>query len=275
MKTLNGRIDFLMLISVDGANPNGDPLCSGRPRIDTDGHGIISDVCIKRKLRNRLSQTGEEIFITPSSLGGDTLSARADQLEYIDSRQFISGACRKWYDVRTFGQVFAFNIRTAEHRSLGIRGPVTIQRARSVHPVEIAESALTRCINAVSAGRRNADTFGFKSYVRYGLYVMKGSVCPFRAAETGFDRRDADKLKDALYSIFTNDASAARPEGSMQMKRLYWWQHDAVSGRYPAYRVFETVTPRLREHCTQPCCFDDYIIEESFPDKLVPEIYFT
>ena len=275
MKTLEGRIDFMMLISVDGANPNGDPLCSGRPRIDNDGYGIISDVCIKRKLRNRLAEAGEDIFVTPSSDIKETLSARAGQLEYIDSHQFISEACRKWYDVRTFGQVFAFNIRTAEHRSLGIRGPVTIQRAKSVHPIEITESAVTRCINAVGTGKRSSDTFGFTSYVKYGLYVMKGSVCPLMATKTGFDRRDADKLKDALYCIFTNDASAARPEGSMQMKRLYWWQHDAVSGRYPAYRVFDTVTPRLREQCTQPCCFDDYIIEERFPDGLVPEIYYT
>lgn len=275
MRSLDGRIDFLMLISVDGANPNGDPLCGGRPRIDTDGFGIISDVCIKRKLRNRLSQAGEEIFVTPSSYGGETLSSRAGQIEYIDTRQFICDACRKWYDVRAFGQVFAFNIRTAEHRSLGIRGPVTVQRAKSLHPVEITESALTRCINSMGEGRRNSDTFGYTSYVKYGLYLLKGSVCPHYASTTGFDKHDADKLKDALCSIFTNDASAARPEGTMQMKRLYWWQHTSESGRYPAYRVFDTVTPRLREQCTQPCCFDDYIIEESFSNGLIPEIYYT
>lgn len=247
---LEHRIDFMALISVSNANPNGDPARLGRPRIDSDGFGVISPVCIKRKLRDRLSEMGEEIFVTPSANGGDVLAKRASAIT--SGAEYAKRACAKWYDVRAFGQIFAF----PGIHSPGVKGAVTVQPAYSVHPVELSDMKITRCIRSNSNDRGNP--MGTLNFVKYGLYVLKGSVNAFSAEKTGFSEEDAAKLRTALIHIFDNDSSSARPVGSMEMKRLYWWEHTGKCGEYSPARVFGSVGFSLK--CSKPRCFDDYII---------------
>ncbi len=264
------RVDFMGLISVSHANPNGDPLNGGRPRIDSDGCGIITDVCLKRKLRNRLAEMRTPIFVTPPANEQDSLERRASVIAMNTKEDFAARACRRWFDVRSFGQVFSFSGRRG---CVNIRGPVSIQHAFSVDPIEIEEIPLTRCINGKSSKGRTSDTLGFRPYVRYGLYVLKGSICAGQAQKTGFSEQDSIRLRNALLNIFTGDASSARPEGSMTLERFYWWNHHSFNGDYPASVVFDTIRPHKREGVTQPSCFSDYIIEENHIAGLTPRIF--
>lgn len=265
MPVLSQRIDFLALISVSSANPNGDPINGGRPRTDSGGYGIISPVCIKRKLRDRLSEMGEEILITPPEHEGDVLASRAMQIP--GGAGYSQRACERWFDVRAFGQVFAFPGLYAP----GVRGAVSVQPAVSVHLVNIYRTKITRCIG-VSENNRSKPSIGVCFGVRYGLYVLRGSISAYAAQKTGFSEEDSEKLRTALIHIFSNDGSSARPVGSMQMKRLYWWKHGTMAGRYSPERVFGTVDPMLTaEGC--PERFEDYRIDHFPLAGLTPEIY--
>ena len=263
--------DFMENQEVSGATPNGDPLLGGRPRTDSNGFGMISDVCIKRKLRDRLSEMGENILVTSQHSGDDSIAKRIASLRGLDYSVLHEQACSHWYDVRAFGQVFAF--KGAHSRFQDVRGAVTIQHCFSLHPVEIVELPLTRCINMSTEKRRSSDTLGSKSFVRYGLYVLKGSINTHYAAKNGFSDIDAEKLKAALISLFQNDASAARPEGSMILERLYWWKHSTAYGDYPSHMVFDSVMPKLREGVEKPLSFSDYEIFEQPLKGLSPEIF--
>ena len=268
---LNHKIDFLGLISVSFANPNGDPLDCNRPRTDSEGLGIISDVCIKRKLRDRLAESGEQILISPPSDRFDSINERLKQLHLSRNEDISEKACDKWYDVRAFGHVF-FGAGRKNSKSESVRGAVSIQHAISVHPVELIELPITRCINSTDTRNKHCDTLGFKYLVRYGLYMLKGSVCVHAANKTGFSDEDADKLISALKGLFDNDCSASRPEGSMVMERLYIWRHENTLGKYPSAKVFDTIKPVLNEGCTDPRSFSDYTVEEQHLNGLMPEI---
>ncbi len=261
------KIDLMALISVCGADPNGDPLCGGRPRTDSDGYGIITDVCIKRKLRDRLSEMGESILITPQNDRSDSIAKRIAAIKPQDS----SDICAHFYDARAFGQVAAAS--RSPLRTEGIRGAVSISHAFSLHPVDIVELPITRCINSETQKSRGSDTLFFRSFVRYGLYVLKGSINTHYAAKNGFCERDAEKLRSALCALFQNDTSAARPEGSMIMERLYWWRHNSAYGDYPSHIVYDSVKIQLRDGITKPLCFEDYEITELQLSGLSPEIY--
>lgn len=261
------KTDFMALISVSGANPNGDPLCGGRPRTDNDGYGIITDVCIKRKLRDRLSDMGEDILITPQRSCSDSISKRISAAKAQNSAEL----CRRFYDVRAFGQVVAIS-RSPLHTE-GIRGAVSIGHAFSLHPVDIIELPITRCINSVTAKGRGSDTLGFKSFIRYGLYQLRGSVNVHYAKKNGFSRQDKDKFIKALATLFQSDISSARPEGSMAIERLYVWQHSSAYGDIPSHKVVGSVNIQLRDGIEKPLCFEDYEITEQPISGLSPDIY--
>jgi CRISPR-associated protein Csd2 len=231
MTVLKNKIDFVALVSATKANSNGDPLNGNRPRTDYNGMGEISDVCIKRKIRNRMQDLGNAIFVQSDDRSDDgfkSLSERASSvLKGIkDKDTYAKTACETWMDVRSFGQVFAFKSTEKSGVSVGVRGPVSVHQAVSVSPVEIESLQITKSVNGEPGDKRAADTMGMKHYVRFGLYIIKGSINVQLAEKTGFTEEDANVVKECLRTLFVNDASSARPEGSMEVVKLYWWQHN-------------------------------------------------
>lgn len=283
MGALQNKIDFTLLITAKNANPNGDPLNGNRPRENYDGLGEISDVCIKRKIRNRLQDMGEKIFVQSDDRcddGFDSLRARADANEALkaiskgkntDRDEFAKTACAEWIDVRSFGQVFAFK---GDAVSVGVRGPVSIQQALSVSPVDIVSMQITKSVNSEGGKEGKAsDTMGMKHRVEFGLYVINGSINCQLAEKTGFTYEDAEKIKQALLTLFENDTSSARPDGSMEVCRLYWWKHDSKTPKYSSAKVRRQVEVSLKEGVSRPTSFNDYIVKLNELDGLVCEKY--
>lgn len=265
MAVLTTKIDFSALVCVNMANPNGDPLDNNRPRNSYNGLGEISDVCIKRKIRNRLQDLGESIFVQSSDRSDDgckSLSERASAVTkgIKSNEQYAELACKTWTDVRSFGQVFAFKSKESSGVSVGVRGPVSIHHASSISPVEIVSMQITKSVNGDPAEKKSSDTMGTKHMVRFGLYRIKGSINVQLAQKTGFTQEDADKIKECLRSLFENDSSAARPEGSLYVHRLYWWQHNCASGQYPSHKVHNALKVTCKEGVKTASSIDDYEI---------------
>lgn len=277
MAELKNKIDFVALISVTRANSNGDPLNGNRPRIDYNGMGEISDVCIKRKIRNRMQDLGNAIFVQSDDRCDDgfkSLSERASAATkgIKDKDQYAKTACEKWLDVRSFGQVFAFKSTEKSGVSVGVRGPVSIHQAVSVSPVEVESMQITKSVNGEPGEKRASDTMGMKHFVRFGLYKIKGSINVQLAEKTGFSQEDADIIKECLRTLFVNDASSARPEGSMEVVKLYWWQHNCKDGQYSPAKVHRSIHVELKDPQKLPTCADDYIITVDPLPGLVPEV---
>lgn len=283
METLQNKIDFSMIITAKNANPNGDPLNGNRPRETYDGLGEISDVCIKRKIRNRLQDMGEKIFVQSDDRcddGFDSLRARAEGNESIKAiskgkntnrDEYAKTACAEWLDVRSFGQVFAFK---GDAVSVGVRGPVSIQQAVSVSPVDVVSMQITKSVNSESGKEGKAsDTMGMKHRVEFGLYVVNGSINCQLAEKTGFTADDAEKIKQALLTLFENDSSSARPDGSMEVCRLYWWKHEGKTPKYSSAKVHRQLEVRLKEGVSRPASFNDYDVALKELDGLNVEKY--
>lgn len=257
---LNNKIDFVLFIDVTAANPNGDPLSGNMPRQDNNLHGIMSDVCIKRKIRNRLQDAGEPIFVVANDRIEDNFRSLQKRFEDVfttkDKDQDVyTGACEKWTDVRAFGQTVTF-----QKRSIGIRGPVSISLAKSLDPVEVTTMQITRSTNGMEADvgkSRSSDTMGSKHYVEYGLYKVCGSINPYFAERTGFTDEDAEKIKEALRTLFVNDISSARPDGSMEVKKLYWVKHPSKLGTVSSAKVHQLFN-YTKNGNTAPTSFDCY-----------------
>ncbi len=279
---LNHKIDFSVIITAKNANPNGDPLNGNRPREAFDGCGEISDVCIKRKIRNRLQDMGEKIFVQSDDRcddGCDSLHTRANQNERIkeiskgkntDRNAFAQAVCEEWIDVRSFGQVFAFK---GDPVSVGVRGPVSIQQAVSVSPVDIVSMQITKSVNGESGKESKAsDTMGMKHRVTFGMYVINGSINCQLAEKTGFSDEDAEKIKSALCTLFENDASSARPEGSMEVCRVYWWEHDCKTPKCSSAKIHRALKIKLKDSVLAPHSFEDYEITLNEIEGIAPEI---
>lgn len=265
MSMLNNKIDFAVLVSVTMANPNGDPLDGNRPRTSYTGFGEISDVCIKRKIRNRMQDLGHSIFVQSDDRCDDgckSLSERAKaRLGQVKNRdEYARLACETWLDVRSFGQVFAFKSSDKNGVSVGVRGPVSIHQAVSVSPVEVKSYQITKSVNGEPDEKRSSDTMGSKHMVRFGLYLIKGSINVQLAQKTGFTREDAEVVRECLRTLFENDASAARPDGSMEVCRLYWWEHSCPCGQYSSAKVHRCLHPVLKDGVEQPGSLADYNI---------------
>ncbi|KAF1296679.1 type I-C CRISPR-associated protein Cas7/Csd2 [Enterococcus sp. JM4C] len=277
MNTLQKKIDFKVVVSVENANPNGDPLNGNRPRQNFDGVGEISDVAIKRKIRNRLQDMGEKIFVQSDDRADDglkSLKERVDSIEELkkissdkkkaDTARFSELACETWIDTRSFGQVFAFK---GLELSVGVRGPVSIQTAVSVDPITINSMQITKSVNSVSeGGGKSSDTMGTKHFVDFGLYIFNGSINVQLAEKTGFTTADAEKIKEALRTLFENDASSARPDGSMSVEKIYWWEHPTKMGKHSSAKVHRSVKYQKKAEVDVPKSIEDYeVIEESLP----------
>ncbi|MBK3496456.1 type I-C CRISPR-associated protein Cas7/Csd2 [Viridibacillus sp. YIM B01967] len=254
MTTLDHKIDFTVIFSVQNANPNGDPLNGNRPRQNFDGYGEVSDVCIKRKIRNRMQDAGETIFVQSNERTTDaykSLRERADanvELKEVskgknaDPAMYEKIACESWFDVRAFGQVFAFKAESkGQGVSVGVRGPVSIHPAISLQPINITSLQITKSVNSESGDKKGSDTMGMKHRVDYGVYKFSGSINTQLAEKTGFTNEDAEKLKEALITLFENDASSARPEGSIEVHKVYWWEHNSKIGQYSSAKVHRSL----------------------------------
>lgn len=276
MTTLQNKIDFAIVFSVRHANPNGDPLNGNRPRTDYGGFGEITDVCIKRKIRDRLLEAGHAIFVQSDDRNKDgetSLKNRAESGKNglgkaafgtkANKDETAKKACDRWFDVRAFGQVFAFGkTNDASGVSIPIRGPVTIQSAFSVEPVSVTSTQITKSVSGEGDGsKRGSDTMGMKHRVDQGIYVCYGSMNPQLAERTGFSDADAETLKAILPRLFENDASSARPEGSMAVKKVIWWKHNSKAGRCSSANVHGSLS-------VQP----DGTIDLADLDGLKPEI---
>jgi CRISPR-associated protein Csd2 len=284
METMKNKIDFAVIINVKNANPNGDPLNGNRPRVNYDGLGEISDVCIKRKIRNRLMEAGYAIFVQSDDNRVDdypSLRKRAEgeisKENWKDEKNFREAVCQKWIDVRAFGQVFAYEgDKKGGGVSIGIRGPVSIQSAFSVTPVldRISSIQITKSVSSEGDGtKRSSDTMGMKHRVDHGVYVFYGSINPQLASKTGFSDEDAEAIKKVLADLFDNDASSARPEGSMEVYKVYWWKHNCKNGQYSSAKVHRSLKVEAKSDVDFPNDIEkDYdIIFQPLPG-LDPEI---
>lgn len=263
MSILSNKIDFAVLVSVTMANPNGDPLDGNRPRTSYNGFGEISDVCIKRKLRNRMQDMGQHIFVQSDDRCDDGCKSLRERANAVlgktkDRDEYARIACETWMDVRSFGQVFAFSASDKSGVSVGVRGPVSIHQAVSLSPVEVKSLQITKSVNGEPGEKRSSDTMGSKHIVRFGLYLVKGSINVQLAQKTGFTNEDAGIVRECLRTLFENDASSARPDGSMEVCRLYWWEHNCPCGQYSSAKVHRSLHVALKDGVEQPDSFEDY-----------------
>ncbi|MEW6178214.1 MAG: type I-C CRISPR-associated protein Cas7/Csd2 [Pseudomonadota bacterium] len=271
--SLANRYDFVLLFDVKDGNPNGDPDAGNLPRLDAEtGHGLVTDVALKRKVRNFVGLVkGEqplyEIYVKERAILNNqhkrayVAIGREDLLDGEDKKHkggeavddARSWMCRNFYDVRTFGAVMSTGVKCGQ-----VRGPVQLTFARSVDPIVAQEHALTIC-----AARKDDKPIeeqigiqGRKHTVPYGLYVAHGFVSAFLAKQTGFSEEDLKLLWDALSQMFEHDRSAAR--GEMATRGLYVFKHDSELGNAPAHALFQRIRVRRKEEVEVPRCFEDY-----------------
>ena len=274
---LTKRYDFVLLFDVKDGNPNGDPDAGNLPRLDAEtGNGLITDVCLKRKVRNfiQLSKQGEpgfDIFIREKAILNNAIDAAHDSEEVKKqekpadkteaARQFM---CAKYFDIRTFGAVMSTGKNAGQ-----VRGPVQMTFARSIDPIVSSEHSITRMAVAteVEAEKQKGDnrTMGRKFTVPYGLYRAHGFVSAHLAAQTGFSNDDLNVFWEALEKMFWEDHSAAR--GEMNVRGLYIFEHSTALGNAPASDLFEKINVEKKNPSTPARSFDDYSvkIDESMP----------
>ncbi|MEW4286104.1 type I-C CRISPR-associated protein Cas7/Csd2 [Priestia koreensis] len=283
MSILENKIDFAVVLSVTKANPNGDPLNGNRPRQDYDGYGEISDVAIKRKIRNRLQDLGESVFVQSDDRKVDEYKSLRDRAEgneklskilkekNVSKDDFARAACQEWIDVRSFGQVFAFKgSGKGGGVSVGVRGPVSVHTATSVNPIDITSMQITKSVNSETGEKKSSDTMGMKHRVDFGVYVFYGSINTQLAEKTGFTKSDADKIKESLITLFENDLSSARPEGSMEVHKVYWWEHNSKMGQYSSAKVHRSLN--VEANVDTPKSVEDYQFTHKELDDLKVEV---
>ena len=256
--SIENRYEFVLLFDVENGNPNGDPDAGNMPRVDPEtGFGIVTDVCLKRKIRDYVSLVKEnespfKIYVRK----GDIAKARA----------FM---CENYYDVRAFGAVMS----TGDAVCGQVRGPVQINFARSIDPIVPRELSITRCAVTKKEDEKKERTIGKKYIVPYALYRAEGYVSASLAQKksrlvmdgTGFDETDLNLLWEALMNLFEHDHSAAR--GKMVARKLFVFKHDSILGCAPSHILFEKI--KVTKKCDGPArSFSDYVIELEKEDNM-------
>lgn len=256
MAKLEKRYDFVLYFDVKDGNPNGDPDAGNLPRIDAEtGNGIVTDVCIKRKVRNFVqitkgNETGYDIFVKEKAVLNNEidemykeLGIKANSKEKTKAKgeeveKGRAAMCKKFYDIRTFGAVLSTGANAGQ-----VRGPVQLTFARSVEPIVSFEHSITRMAvtSEEESEKQGGDnrTMGRKYTIPYGLYKAYGFVSPHFASSTGFSTEDLDLLWEALVQMFEFDRSAAR--GLMTTRRLVIFEHQTALGTKPADELFNRV----------------------------------
>lgn len=267
--SINKRYEFVLLFDVENGNPNGDPDSGNMPRIDPEtSHGIVTDVCIKRKIRNyvefvKKDVPGFDIYVTE----GDALNTKhlkaymAFDLKSEpkklpskneDAQKVIGFMCQNFYDIRTFGAVMTTEVNCGQ-----VRGPVQINFARSIEPVIQQEVTITRV--AVTNERdkeKKEHEMGHKYIIPYALYMVEGYVSALLAEKTGFTDEDLKLLWEALTNLFEHDRSAAH--GKMATRKLIVFEHESKYGNAPAHKLFDAIKVEARDSSKPSRCFDDY-----------------
>jgi CRISPR-associated protein Csd2 len=264
---MNHRYDFLYLFDCQDANPNGDPDAGNLPRLDVEtGQGLVTDVCLKRKIRNFVAMTanGDDNRRIYFSEGAVLNNLHKGAYEAVGEKpaqkvkpevkdKVTAWMCEHYYDVRTFGAVMSTEINCGQ-----VRGPVQMSFARSINPIVSSEHAITRSSVTNEKDIEKERTMGRKFTVPYGLYKAQGFVNPFLAKQTGFSDADLELLFSALENAFQFDQSAARPAGSMSPRRLIVFKHDNELGKAPSHKLFEAVTVKRKDGVESPRSFADY-----------------
>ncbi len=281
-EAIKNRYDFVILFDVENGNPNGDPDAGNMPRIDPEtGCGLVTDVCLKRKIRNYVETAKEDapgyrIYIKDQvplqrsdaealaylGVQGDLKAAKKDD-PTLDGkiRDFM---CRNFYDIRTFGAVMTTFVKGALNCGQ-VRGPVQLGFARSVDPILPQEVTITRvAITTEADAEKKGTEMGRKYIVPYGLYRAEGYVSANLARKTtGFSEEDLALLWQAILNMFENDRSAAR--GKMAVRELIVFRHDSELGNAPAYKLFDAVQITRNEGVTVPRSYRDYTVTVAEP----------
>ena len=270
MSELKNRFDFVYIFDVQDGNPNGDPDAGNLPRIDAEtGMGLVTDVCLKRKVRNYVQMAKEckdgfDIFIKEkavlnnlidSSYDDDSVKSKEKQEDKTEAARKVM--CSRYYDVRTFGAVMSTGKNAGQ-----VRGPIQLTFARSVDPINSSEHSITRMAVTTEkeAEKQSGDnrTMGRKSTVPYGLYVCHGFVSANLATQTGFSEDDLVLFWEALKNMFDVDRSAAR--GLMSAQKLIVFKHDSALGNAPANQLFDLVHVEKKADVDVPRKFGDYVV---------------
>ena len=288
MNNLEKRYDFVLLFDVKDGNPNGDPDAGNLPRMDAEtGMGLVTDVCLKRKVRNYVQLSGQDIFIKEKGVLNVLIDQAYDNLN-IDLTKEPSDPkdgkkrnkdgtaqgsevdkgrkqmCKQYYDIRTFGAVMSTGANAGQ-----VRGPVQLTFARSIEPIVALEHSITRMAVATEAEaeKQSGDnrTMGRKYTVPYGLYRAHGFVSAHLANQTGFSKEDLNLFWDSLLNMFEHDRSAAR--GMMATRGLYVFEHSTALGNAPAYSLFDRITVERKNSSTGPArSFEDYVVDVNSDD---------
>ena len=274
MSELKNRIDFVYIFDVQDGNPNGDPDAGNLPRVDAEtGMGLVTDVCLKRKVRNYVQvakecAAGYDIFIKEKAVLNTLIDAAHEEDTVKTASDKTSAArdlmCKKYFDIRTFGAVMSTGKNAGQ-----VRGPIQFTFARSVDPIAAMEHSITRMAVATEkeAEKQGGDnrTMGRKATVPYGLYVCHGFISANLAQQTGFSEEDLALFWDALKNMFDVDRSAAR--GLMSAQKLIVFKHESVLGNAPANKLFDLV--KIEKVCDgAPRKFEDYKVYEIEKDSL-------
>lgn len=276
-EAIKNRYDFVILFDVENGNPNGDPDAGNMPRVDPEtGYGLVTDVCLKRKIRNYVETLKEDaegyrIYIKDgvplnrsdkaamAALGIDDDLKSAKKSDPDIDRRLRDYMCKNYFDIRTFGAVMTTFVKGALNCGQ-VRGPVQIGFARSVDPIVPQEVTITRVAITTEADAENKATeMGRKHIVPYALYRAEGFVSANLARKTtGFSEDDLKLLWQAILNMFENDRSAAR--GKMAVRELIVFKHDSELGNAPSYKLFDAVTVSKNDGVDVPRCYRDYTV---------------
>lgn len=295
-EVIKNRYEFVVLFDVENGNPNGDPDAGNMPRIDPEsGLGLVTDVCLKRRIRNYIETVKEDAQGYKIYIKEDVPLNRSDReacaslgIEETDEKKVTESLkklkksdadadvkirdymCRNFFDIRTFGAVMTTFVKAALNCGQ-VRGPVQLGFARSIDPIVSQEITVTRVAITTEKDAENKSTeMGRKSIVPYGLYRVEGYVSANLARKvTGFSEEDLELLWEAIINMFEHDHSAAR--GNMAVRELIVFKHSKELGDCPAYKLFDAIEVRKKEGVEFPRSYQDYIVEiheESIPDSV-------
>lgn len=284
MTAISNRYEFVLLFDVENGNPNGDPDAGNAPRVDPEtGHGLVTDVCLKRKIRNHVAlvKNGAEGFkiyvqekavlnrINEEAYKAFNLKSEAKKLpkKTEDALQVTGWMCANFYDIRAFGAVMTTEVNCGQ-----VRGPVQLAFAKSVDNIMPQEISITRMAVTNEKDLEKERTMGRKHIVPYGLYVVHGFVSAALAEKTGFSDEDLNLLWDALSNMFEHDRSAAR--GLMSSRKLFVFKHDNKMGNAPAHKLFDLIEIKRNDETGIPArSFKDYSVRivGKVPDRVTLE----